>query len=152
MPALVLVSSTSLASDSEGHEFKHHAPGIFLGSSDKRGGGDELSIGFEYEYRFNPTWGAGVVYEHTPDAHDSDGVSVFIANAYVHPYAGWRFGLGAGREKVHGGSSHYDWVYRVGAAYDFHVGQFAIVPSLSLDMADGGDNVLVYGVGLLWPF
>ena len=41
VPALVLVSSTSLASDSEGHEFKHHAPGIFLGSSDKRGGGDE---------------------------------------------------------------------------------------------------------------
>lgn len=132
-------------------ELKHHHVGIFLGDSDERGGGDHFTYGLEYEYRFNQEFGAGAVYEYVDGAHDSDGVSVALAALYYHPYAGWRLGAGAGREKVHGSHGGYETLYRVGAAYDFHVGKIGIAPDVSLDRVDG-ENVLVYGVAFIYSF
>jgi len=145
-------AATTAAAAGEDHEFRRHAPGIFIGNADERGGGDDYTLGIEYEYRFNRNWGVGMVYEHTPGGHDNDGTTLALANGYYHPYKGWRVGLGGGREKVHGSHGYYSWVYRAGAAYDFHVGNFGVAPSVSYDVIESHDNVLVYGIALTYPF
>lgn len=147
-----VLSSIGLAAEDAHHKpFKHHAPGVFLGVSDERGGGDDFTWGLEYEYLFNKNFGIGLTYENTDKAHDGDGVEVAVASAYYHPYAGWRLGIGAGTEKIHGHHRGYENLYRVGVAYDFHVGNFGVAPNLILDRVDG-ENILVYGLSFLYPF
>ena len=152
--ATLLISPACLAADGHdnGHGLKHHALGVFVGRSNERGGGDEVSIGLEYEYRFNQHWGAGGLVEYTPDGHSDDGITVALASGYYHPYKGWRLGLGFGRERVHGDHGYYQWLYRAGVAYDFHVGRFGIAPSVNYDIIEGNSNVLIYGVALVYPF
>ena len=65
------------AAAAEGHTtLKHHSIGVIIADSDERNGEDDLTLGLEYEYRFNEKIGTGVVYEHTKNAHHGDGVSV----------------------------------------------------------------------------
>ncbi len=146
-----LPCSLATAADDHG-ALKHHTLGIIIADADERSGGDHLTYGLEYEYRFNETIGAGVVYEKTENAHHGDGVSVGLAALYYHPYAGWRLGAGLGREKVHGSHGGYETLYRVGVAYDFHVGRFGIAPLVDYDMIEGANNVLVYGVAFMLAF
>ncbi|MEP1470133.1 MAG: hypothetical protein ABJK25_04105 [Halieaceae bacterium] len=145
---LLVMSAFTYGEDSH---FKHHTVGVFLGDSDERSGGDHFTVGVEYEYKFNPKFGAGVVFETTDGAHDGDGVSVGLAALYYHPYAGWRLGAGLGTEKIHGSHGGYESLYRVGVAYDFHVGKFGIAPDVSLDRVDG-ENILVYGLVFSYGF
>lgn len=130
-------------------EAKHY-PGIFVGALNS-GGETELSLGLEYEYRFTPQWGVGLVYEKASDAHHGDGVSATIAALYYHPYAGWRIGAGFGREKIHGDHGHTDDLYRLNMAYDFHIGEFGVAPTFSLDRVDGHHS-RVYGISISKAF
>lgn len=131
---------------------KHHAIGVIVADADERSGDNDLSLGLEYGYRFNKNFGAGVLYEHTADAHHGDGVSVGLAALYYHPHAGWRLAAGVGREKIHGSHGGYNTLYRTGIAYDFHVGRFGIAPTLDYDWIEGANNVLVYGVAFMLFF
>ncbi len=48
--------------------------------------------------------------------------------------------------------AHQGWVYRVGAAYDFHAGALAIAPAVNYDLVDSRDDVVVYGLSFIYPF
>lgn len=127
-----------------------HIPGVFFGVLDADGETDS-SLGVEYEYKFTHSWGAGIVYEKSNDAHHGDGVTSSIAALYFHPNAGWRLGIGAGREKVGGHHSHTESLKRLGIAYDFHVGHFGIAPTFNIDRVNGENNE-VYGIAVTYPF
>jgi hypothetical protein len=76
----------------------HHYPGIFMGYT-HADSETKLTVGFEYEYKFNPIWGAGFVYEKADDAHHGDGITVKVAELFYHPASNSPPGIGAGREK-----------------------------------------------------
>ena len=143
--ALLISSSLALASDDEHGADKNHIVGVFLGATNDAHSVTDETVGVEYEYKFTERFGIGAVYEYSPDAHDDDGVSVYLASAYLHPYAGWRLGLGLGEEKVHGSHGHEEGLFRASVAYDFHVGGFGIAPTFNLDIVDV-ETIEVYGV------
>lgn len=142
----------AFASESaHGEGFTRNNLGVFLGATDSDDGSTEFTYGVEYGYRFTPRFGAGLVYEKTEDAHDGDGTSIILMNLYANPYASWRLGLGAGQEKVHGSHSHKETLYRLSAAYHFHIGILGLAPMVSLDHVDG-DNAVVFGVAISYSF
>lgn len=143
--AFGLVSQASAADDGD-HSYNQHTIGIFGGATSGNGHTD-FTFGGEYEFRFDEMWGVGGIFEHSPNAHGGDGVSVYMGQVHLHPYKGWRFSGGIGQEKIHGTTPHKDTIYRLGAAYDFHVENFGIAPTVNLDFV-GGHQVVVFGIAI----
>ncbi|WP_229160334.1 porin family protein [Fluctibacter halophilus] len=127
-----------------------HVLGVFAGAThfDSE---TNSTFGIEYEYRINPQWGMGAVYERTPDAHHHDGVTVALASAFYHPDQHWRFGVGVGEERVGGGHPHSETLYRISGNYDFHFDQFGVAPTLAVDVIDG-DTAYVAGIAFTYAF
>lgn len=170
--ALAFAANVNIAqAASSDHALKHQMVGVFLGATDAQS--TDFSFGFEYEYRFNHQWGVGVVWEKTlegheashgvADAHDShndhhdshqtskDDVSVVVAEVYYH-YDGFRFGFGAGQEKIHSAHSHTESLVRISGAYDYHItDSWAVAPVVAIDKV--GDNyVRVFGLTVNYLF
>jgi hypothetical protein len=139
-------SSNGHATTEHGASHKHIV-GIFIGATTDAHNETDTTVGVEYEYMLLSMLGLGAVYEHTPDAHHEEGVSVYLASVYLHPYAGFRIGMGAGEEKVHGSHGHTESLMRGSIAYDFHVAGIGIAPTLNLDRVDD-ENVESYGIVL----
>jgi len=137
------VQSVLSAEDHHGSTDRHMV-GVFLGAEDDAQE-SEWTYGFEYEYRFTPELGGGVLYEKVEDAHEGDGVSVVLALLSMHPHAGWRFVLGAGREEIHGSHGHTENLFRFGVGYDFHLGGFGIEPTFNIDRSERNSKY-IYGV------
>ena len=127
-----------------------HIPGIFLGVT-HFDGENNFTAGLEYEYKFTPNWGAGFVYEETPSAHYDDGVNVFVASLFYHPNKNIKLGVGLGEEEIEGAHPHTEDLYRISAAYDFHVGDFGIAPTLAVDFIDD-EQAIVFGIAIVQPF
>ena len=142
----VLAYSLPLLADDN----KHHVPGVFVGYTHAA---DEthFTYGIEYEYKINKNWGIGAVYEKIDDAHHHDGVNVMVAEVFYHPSPSWRFGVGAGKEKIGGHHPHSEDLYRLSINYDLHIGDFGIAPTLAVDFIDG-EEAYVFGVALIRPF
>lgn len=135
------------------HEEPTHIPGVFIGATNIDGETD-FSWGFEYEYKFTANWGAGFVYEETPDGHEGAGTSLKIAEVYYHPTSEIRLGVGYGQEDVDSHGHHHSFdekVWRASAGYDFHFGKFAIAPTIAFDRIDG-DTATVFELAVLMPF
>ncbi len=144
--------STSVLATAKGN---HHFPGIFVGATTIESETD-FSYGFEYEYKFNRTWGAGFVVENTNNAHEGAGVEVKLASAYFHPgkHHHVRIGLGFGEEKVNGingHASHREDLIRASLNYDIVVGDFEIAPTIAFDFVDGETSAIL-GVAFIRPF
>lgn len=127
-----------------------HYPGVFLGFTNSESETD-LTIGIEYEYKFDPALGAGFVVERLPDGHDGDGVDIWIASMYYHPINEVRFGLGYGEERIGGKKVKHKDIIRMSAAYEFHFDDFELAPTLDIDFIDG-DQAYVFGVAILFPY
>ena len=144
----VLLFNTQVLATEKAQDKKHHI-GAFLGVLDNAE--TESVIGIEYEFKFDQNWGAGITYEDANNAHHGAGASSTIGSVYYHHPAGWRFGVGAGSEKIGGEHSSSETLYRVGVAYEFHVGGVGIAPSFSVDKVDG-ETANVYGVAVIYSF
>lgn len=162
LSACLLAALTSAPTFASSDEAPKHIPGIFVGFTNFDGE-TEFSYGIEYEYKISKLWGAGVVFETTPDAHHEAGVDVALAAVYLHPWKELRLGLGFGKETVgsyteddghghlHHHSSHKEDVIRTSVSYDFHVGDFGVAPTLALDFIDG-ETATIFGVALVRAF
>ncbi len=134
----------------QANEQVKHIPGVFIGVThiDNEA---EFTFGVEYEYKLDKQWGLGLIYERTNNAHHGDGVSVSLASAYFHPNKSIRLGVGIGEERVGGSHSHSDTLYRLSAAYDFHIGEFGIAPAIAVDFVND-QEALVIGFAVTRPF
>jgi hypothetical protein len=159
MGTSIAVGSTSPASAADDGELKRHVPGVFLGVTSGDGETD-YTVGLEYEYRMTPLFGLGAVVETTPERHGGDGVNVALGAIHVHPMGGLRLTAGYGWEDILDATekrakgkapSKNEDLFRIGAAYDFHVGNFGIAPSVNLDFV-GGHEVAVFGIAIVRPF
>jgi hypothetical protein len=131
--------------DDSDHGYHAHVVGLFAGVTKDAHDEIDATVGVEYEFRLIEMLGLGAVYETTPEAHHGDGVSVYLASVYLHPYAGLRLGLGIGEEKVHGSHGSTEDLLRVSLAYDFHVAGFGVAPTINIDRVDD-ENIEVYGI------
>jgi len=127
-----------------------HLPGIFLGYTNAADE-TEFTYGIEYEYKFNSDWGVGAIYEKTEDAHHGDGVTVKLIQAFYHTPLHIRLGIGIGEEKIGGDHPHTEDLYRVSAAYEYHIGDFAIEPTIAVDFINS-EEAYVFGVAFVRPF
>lgn len=143
---LALGSTKAQASDDL--NYKKHSLGVFNGLFDTDEG--KSIIGVEYEYKFKPKWGAGVLYEYSKRAHGGDGITTKIIALYYHPDTKWRFGAGYGNEKI-GNDPNNKTLFRLGVSYDYHIGKMGIAPSLNFDRVDG-KVISIYGIALIWFF
>lgn len=126
-----------------------HVVGVFLGRTQ---GPYETAdtIGLEYEFRFSNYLGAGLVLEETRDGHHGYGTRVWVASVYYH-VKDWRFGLGAGRERIDSTPSHTEPLKRLSLGYDFHLGGIGLAPTFALDRVDG-ENIKVWGLAIVKSF
>ncbi len=148
--ALTIAPLSVSASDEEHHEMKKNIVGVFGGFTSVSGHTNG-TIGLEYEHRFNGLFGAGVVFETTPNAHGGDGTSLYMGQLHLHPWQELRLSVGYGKEDIHHEGAPSEDVWRVGAAYDFHVGGFGIAPAFNLDRV-GGHTAKVFGISLTKGF
>ena len=142
LTAFTLFSTASFASSTD----YHHALALFVGiiSVDSK---TESSYGIAYEHKFDRMWGAGAVFETSPDLHN--GTDIILVSAYLHPWKGLRLGAGIGQETIDDLDAQS--LTRVSLSYNFHVGPVGIAPTLAFDFV-GGDTATVVGITIVKSF
>lgn len=139
---LLIASSTiALAGNAENHlPHKHHAS-VFFGNTNTENGQDAFTIGADYEYRFHKYWGAAALVDYATPNIDS---IIIAGGGFLHPVGDLRLLIAPGIDHHHG---HTEGVVRVGAIYDFRVGDWSISPTIHIDILDRKEN-LIYGLGI----
>ena len=136
-----------LAEEEKGHEehFGPHRIELLLGNTHDDGE-NGFTIGVGYEYRISPLVGVGGLIE---SVTGEDREWILLVPVLFHPYKGWRFLLGPGFEGNR--TKDNEFVFRVGAAYEFEIGRWAIAPQFNLDFVDNR-KVPVFGVSFVYAF
>jgi hypothetical protein len=147
---LALTTTLIVSTNAQAAEEVKHIPGVFLGATHVDSD-TEFTFGFEYEYKLDGNWGVGAIYERSNGAHHNDGVAVVLASIYYHPTKNIRLGAGIGQERIGGGHPHKEDLYRVSAAYDFHMQGFGIAPTIAVDFVDD-EEAIVFGIAITKPF
>ena len=84
-----------------------------------------------YEYRLNQLFGIGGIVEY------ASGVLrewVLAVPLFLHPYKGWRFLVAPGVE-IPDNEGDNEFLFRVGAAYEFEIGEkWAITPEFNVGL------------------
>jgi len=154
---LVTLSSVALSEESaqgrdhdtghdEDHE-PHHTIGVFVGNStedrreDRRNG---ATLGLEYEYRYSPQYGVGLVVEHVFGDLD---VNV-LAVPFAWHRGPWKLYAAPGIETGHGENEP---LLRVGVEYGFEAAGLEVSPQVDVDFVNG-ERVFVIGVVFATPF
>jgi len=142
-----------------GHGFHRNHFGGFLGASTHSDNDQTaFTLGLEYARQFTPRWAIGAYTEQVSGEIERDIILLVGAIFYVMP----RFGLVAApgiefanKDVVHHGEvvkeDETEFVFRLGAAYGFPVGQASIGPAVFADWADKRWT-LVYGIAIATGF
>ena len=150
----VAFSSVAVADEAHeeaAHEFHRHHMALILGNTQNDGSENGLSVGLDYEYRFNKWLGLGGLAEYA--GGDFKHLLLFVP-LYIHPYKNWLFVVAGGTEvhKEHEGHGEdkrtRDWVVRTGVAYQFPFGErYTIGPEFSVDFSEH-ETLFVYGIAI----
>lgn len=141
-----------------GHHSYRHEIGFSIGGTDEKGHDVEFTWGVEYIYSLSPQLGVGGILEYAGGELRN---TILVAPLFWKPVGGLillagpgvEHHNGRGSEEHHmlksGGEEDRDatyFLFRVGAAYSFHVGErYALIPSINLDLVEG-EQVWVGGV------
>ena len=152
---LAIISNTCWASDTNNHETENHhtshheskvesphSLGIFLGGVQTEHH-TYSSYGLEYAYEFNHKWATSVAWEKVDGAHHGDGIETFVVSALYSPMEKVGVGAGYGKERIHGHDGGKEDLYRLSAAYDFHIDHFKIAPMVAVDFVEGETSLVV---------
>ena len=161
------------AHDGEGAHSGHHDRShlknefaVFLGATDEEGHATQFTWGFDYKRRVADRVAVGAFMDHAGgDLRNSlvGALVVWWPVGNLELYAGPGIEFHDGRnqdgdggdgghdghdEEGHGGpdANATYFAFRIGAGWDFHIGQnYGIVPTVALDLVDG-EQVWVYGI------
>ena len=155
MVLLVLIVPVKIPAEEAGHGSKEkglehrHGTELFIGNTHDDGE-DGFTVGLGYEYRLNQLLGIGGIVEYA-------GVDfkelLVIAPLYLHPYKGWLFVVapGVAIPKKHS-VDHVEFLFRVGAAYEFEIGEkWALIPEFNVDFVNNREQ-LVFGLAFGYKF
>ena len=142
-PHILAAGETEEAEHGHSH---HHLEATFgAGYTDGKNG---VFTGFEYEYRVNPMFGVGAFVDGTFDGFELAAVGV-VAN--FHPTGRWKVLTGLGVERKIGDDKDKRF-FRVGGAYEFHVGNGTISPTVAYDFLENHKDVVYAGVAIGFEF
>jgi hypothetical protein len=145
--------------DEGGHHFKNGLA-LFLGATNESGHGTEATWGFEYGYSLSPRWVVGGLIDYAGGGQRN---LVIAPAVFWKPFGGGFTLLAAAGVEYHNGRGAVEhhlfktgaaatdkdetyFVFRLGAAYYFHLGsRYGIGPAVNLDFVNGHE-VWVYGV------
>jgi hypothetical protein len=149
--AISPVAGAEEAHEEGSHEFHRHHMALILGNTQNDGSESGLSVGLDYEYRFNKWMGTGGLAEYA--GGDFKHLLLFVP-LYIHPYKDWLFVVAGGTEihKEHEGHDEdkrtRDWVVRTGVAYHFPFGEkYTIAPEFNVDFSEN-ETLFVYGIAI----
>ena len=142
----------------EAHHFKNGLS-LFLGATNEHGHGTEGTWGLEYGRAISPRWTVGGLIDYAGGGQRN---LVIAPAVFWKPLGGGFVLLAAPGIEYHNGRGEVDhhlfkaaaaedkdetyFVFRLGAAYYFHVGsRYGIGPTVNLDLVNGHE-VWVYGV------
>jgi hypothetical protein len=154
----LIVSGTTLAQEHQeaageghGHEFRKNGIGGFIGftgEDNREGSGREraLTLGIEYERRFNETFGLLLSAERALGDLD-----FWVLTAPLTYRRGpWAFSAGPGIE-IPDDERDDEFVFRVAGVYVFDRGSYEIAPKAGLDFV-AGEIVFFAGVVVGFPY
>jgi hypothetical protein len=150
------------------HSFHHvrdfkNEVAIFVGGTDEHGHDTEFTWGIDYKRRIADRWAVGVLFDYAGGGLRNSVLAPMVAfwpglgNLQLLAAAGVEFHQGRdgdGHQKSgEGGGTDEDatyFLFRVGAGYDFHLGEsFGLVPNLNLDFVNN-ERVWVYGLAFTY--
>ena len=148
---LLFGTATAISAGESTDEQEHAIPGHYieatLGVAYNDGTMGSFT-GLEYEYRFNPLFGVGAFADTTFDGFDLAAVGA-VTN--FHPTDRWKLLAGLGVErKLAGGKDKA--LFRVGAAYEFGVGNGTISPMIAYDFLEDAKDVVYVGCAIGFAF
>ena len=140
--------NTGEEAEEEEEEFRQHAVNLFLGGAHNQANHTGFALGVDYEYKFNPHWGAGAFAEGaTGDLRSFVGGVL----AYYHPIEPLALVAGPGLERERGHefrSAEWSAVLRVGGFYEIPVTpDMVVAPAVYYDIAEG-DNTFIFGINI----
>lgn len=135
----------------ESHHRNHLA--VFLGAATetKRDLSHDLdfAIGIEYERRFTPKWGAGVLAEHTGGRTERNWIVLALVS--LRPWSHLQLVAGPGVEFPE--VNEEEFAFRIGAGWSIPLGgSLSLVPEVNTDFIEGGKATYVYGFALGYGF
>ena len=142
----LIVSGPALSADLEADqgeeflEYRHHIA-VSLGNTHTEENEDAFTIGLDYEYRLSSLVGVGVLGEYATEDLNTWVVGGPFA---LHPGAGWRLVAMPGIEIA---DDETEFLFRVGAGYEFEIERFTLMPEVNADFVDGETN-LFFGASL----
>jgi hypothetical protein len=145
-PILLAVVVCLIASwvHATGDDHPHHAS-LFLGNTTNDKDQNAFTVGIEYEYHISSPVGLGALIDYAGGSIDA---TIIAAGPVFHPWRDLKLILMPGVD-FHGG--HEEFVTRIGALYDLHVGPWSISPTLHVDVLEWKENVIFgLGFGLGW--
>ena len=133
--------------EAAGHAEHDHHLALFLGATHVEES-TYPTVGLDYEYRLpflNRLFGVGPMVEYI---HEDHAVLIGAVALYLHPWAGLKLFSDAGYEYS---EEHGDFLVRLGAGYDFHLGSVSLTPTAAVDFVHG-HTAIVGGLALGYVF
>ena len=148
---LLFGAATVLPAGDSTEEHAHAIPGHHVEATfgvAYNGGKTGAFTGLEYEYRFKQFFGVGAFADTTFDGFD---LAAIGAVATFHPKGAWKLLAGIGVEQKVGGDKNKA-LFRLGAAYEFSVGNGTIAPMIAYDFLEDTKDVVYVGCALGFAF
>ena len=139
--ALFLGATEGVEPHTEHHDDGHGDPHAEESSGGKEDPG--FTLGFDYERRFNKLFGFGGMIDWVVQGNREWLIGPI---AFLHPFGGAKLYAAPCFEHVTESDSN-EFVFRVGASWDFEVGKFSVGPNLIYDFSDEHD-LWVVGIGI----
>lgn len=133
--------------EAAGHAEHDHHLALFLGATYVEES-TYPTVGLDYEYRLpflDRLFGVGPMIEYI---HEEHAVLIGAVALYVHPWAGLKLFADSGYEYS---EEHGDFLVRLGAGYDFHLGSVSLTPTAAVDFVHG-HTAIVGGLALGYVF
>jgi len=129
------------------HHHKNHVA-LFVGSTEGEEEDGEkqdrdFTLGIDYERRLSPLLGFGGMADWVVEGNREYLVGPI---GFLHPYREAKLFAAPCYQRVREGGED-NFVFRVGASWDFAIGKYTIGPEIIYDFAEGQD-FLVFGVGI----
>ena len=139
----LLVASLILAepciSGAAGPTDHPHHLSLIVGATEKSGKWAE-AVGIEYLYRLQTRWPVGGWYEHSFGDLDLESLGV-LANLRVTDHLAFLLGAGSERDLF----DETEYLGRLGASYEFHMGSATVAPIGWVDFAENGKELYFLG-------
>ena len=143
--------------DDDHHDHANHVA-VFVGATTptKKKSETSFTLGADYERRFSDLFGVLGIADLAFGSHKRTGL--FAVNLAIHPASGWRLAIGPGFELVDKDdptpsdpmrttlSSFF--ILRGSVLYEFHAGDWAVGPMLSVDAIGETKTNIVYGLSI----